>query len=132
MPSSEGASEGTRGEAVRSDGSCPLYFIFFYKLHCLPWPDEYLIGICCFICMLYNLGPYNRNSGREAAVPALLSPTLPVLPEVPLDFLRREQGKGIEKRLMSKRVFPLVLFLSFCFCTCRSLLCYCTHAGSCI
>lgn len=70
----------TEKETVGSDCSCPLYFIFFYKLHCLPWPDEYLIGICCFICMLYNLGPYNRNSGREAAVPAVLSPTLSVLP----------------------------------------------------
>ena len=99
--SSEAASEGKRQETVRSDCSCPLCFILFYKLHCLPWPDEYLMGICCFICMLYNLSPYNRNSGREAAVPALLSPTLPVLPEVPLDFLRRQRGK--EKWLMSKR-----------------------------
>lgn len=70
-----GASEGKR-LSVQSECSCPGFFIFFYKMHCLPWPDEYLIGICCFICMLYNLGSYNRNCGGEAAVPAVLSPTL--------------------------------------------------------
>lgn len=60
--------------------------------------------------MLYNLSPYNHNSGREADVPTVRSPTLSILPEVPLDFFRKEQEK--ENRLMSKSAFTWMLFLS--------------------
>lgn len=58
---------------VQSDCFYPLYFILSYKRHCLPRPDEYLMGICCFICMLYNMGLYDHNSSREAAVPVIFS-----------------------------------------------------------
>lgn len=58
---------------VQSDCFYPLYFILSYKRHCLPRPDEYLMGICCFICMLYNMGLYDHNSSREAAVPGTFS-----------------------------------------------------------
>lgn len=99
----------------------PLYFIFFYKLHCHPWPDEYLIVICCFICMLYNLGLYNRNSRRRCCTSALCSPR----GSFRLPQKRAREG---EKSLLSKKDIS-----SDAFCpTCRSAVCYCAPAGSCI
>lgn len=120
--------EGERLETVQSDCSCPLYFILFYKLHCLPlawWIfDRHLL----LHLHALQLGSVHRNSSREPAVPAL-SPTLPVLPEVLLDVLRRER-EGLSH--MSKRVFPAMFLLSFFLCTCRRLLHYSTHAGRCV
>lgn len=104
VQNSLGESEGKRQETVQSDCSSLICFIFSYKLHCLSCPNEYLMGICCFICMLYNLSPYNHNFSREAAEPPILSPTLSVLPEVPLNFLRREQGKK-KKETQAKGYF---------------------------
>lgn len=101
-----------------------FYFTLFHKLRCLPLPDEYLIGVCCFICMLYNLGLYNHSSGREAAEPVLLSPTLSVLPEVPLDILRREQEKDW---VLSYSFFCFV----FLFVHADAKFCRWTYATSC-
>lgn len=65
-------------ETVQSDCSCPHYFIFSYKLHWLPCSDKYLIGICCFICMLYNLGSIQPQHGSGCCTSRALSPTLPL------------------------------------------------------
>lgn len=87
---------------VQSDCFCPLYFILSYKRHCLPWPDEYLICICCFICMLYNLGLYNHNSSREAAVPAIFSCRTSCSP-------RGEPGKACQGFHPLSPILPILL-----------------------
>lgn len=62
--------------------------------------------------MLYNLGLYNHNCGRDVAVASVPSPTLSVLPEVPLEFLRRgKEDMFSQNQKQHKKTFPLMFVL---------------------
>lgn len=95
---------------------CPVFSVLLYQLHCLSWPDEYLIGICRFICMLYNFGLCNGNTGREAAAPTLPLTRTPSSAGGSLRCCSKEQRDGLIQgagKGFSREAFPLFLSPSF-------------------
>lgn len=74
---------------------CPISTVLLYQLHCFSWPDEYLIGICRFICMLYNFSLCNGSTSREAAVPTLALTRTPSSAEGSLRCCSKEQRAGL-------------------------------------
>lgn len=123
----------------RSDGNsggwsgCPVFSVLLYQLHCLSWPDEYLIGICRFICMLYNFGLCNANTGREAAAPTLPRTRTPSSAGGSLKCCSKEQREGLIQgagKAFSHEAFPLFLTPLLATLPCREVSLICSTQAS--